>query len=693
MLQRKQTKQNMLQSEKLVSLLVSHPRRFVRMLISKKYHAIKHQQGTGDLIEKVWMRCYLLFHVFMKSKKLRKKILFTLVFPLKNKWMIFLNKLNTLEIKEQDTLHIYLFQTLLQELISKEKGLIPFWNVAFKDLSEKLLLPIEIDCADLDSNLLNSSLNEVVVPSQCLTINKIKVQNKNSQKIYYQLSTSSVVDKWEKENMGDKIILKALKVQLKPTSRQLKILNEWINTSNYVYNKAVDQVNNHKHPVNFISLRDLLVTDKTKKNNYEYKELSKESKILNSKKYEDDIDDEKLKDLQNEIKNLNIHIRNVAKTLPYERNENLNSWELNTPKDIRAGAVNDLCDAFKTGMSNLKNGNISHFKLGFRKKKSPSQCLVIDKSSNIKLHSSSKKISFYTESFMDKNPDLIIKKCNCKSGKKVEYCLHTENIPICCSKCKSEDMINMKNKNSYFKIGKVNKKYKNLEINNDCRIIKKKNKFWIIIPVEEKINKEKKKINYCGTDMGIKTFATTFGSNGCIEYKHDYVKNKLDKLNSKIDILKGCRMNSRPRNYKNKRIRKRTLNKYENKKINIVNELHWKTINDMVKNNDFIMHGDIKSHDIVSHGKKYKYKRDLNRNFNDLKFYLFKQRLEYKAKLKNKKVFLVNEAYTTQTCSFCGNKYKPGVSRIYKCSNCKRNIGRDVNAAKNILMKGIILNL
>ena len=113
----------------------------------------------------------------------------------------------------------------------------------------------------------------------------------------------------------------------------------------------------------------------------------------------------------------------------------------------------------------------------------------------------------------------------------------------------------------------------------------------------------------------------------------------------------------------------------------------------MVKNNDFIMHGDIKSHDIVSHGKKYKYKRDLNRNFNDLKFYLFKQRLEYKAKLKNKKVFLVNEAYTTQTCSFCGNKYKPGVSRIYKCSNCKRNIGRDVNAAKNILMKGIILNL
>ena len=46
-------------------------------------------------------------------------------------------------------------------------------------------------------------------------------------------------------------------------------------------------------------------------------------------------------------------------------------------------------------------------------------------------------------------------------------------------------------------------------------------------------------------------------------------------------------------------------------------------------------------------------------------------------------------SYTTQTCSFCGSMYKPGLSRVYHCRNCEKSIGRDVNAAKNILMKGI----
>ena len=61
--------------------------------------------------------------------------------------------------------------------------------------------------------------------------------------------------------------------------------------------------------------------------------------------------------------------------------------------------------------------------------------------------------------------------------------------------------------------------------------------------------------------------------------------------------------------------------------------------------------------------------------------------------IKNKLLYIVNEANTTKTCSFCGNIYCPGKSEIYNCCNCKRNIGRDINAAKNILMKGIMTYL
>ena len=81
--------------------------------------------------------------------------------------------------------------------------------------------------------------------------------------------------------------------------------------------------------------------------------------------------------------------------------------------------------------------------------------------------------------------------------------------------------------------------------------------------------------------------------------------------------------------------------------------------------------------------------RTLNTSMNNLKFFKFKQRLLFKAIERGKRVFEVKEQYTTQTCSFCGSMYKPGLSRVYYCSKCKKSIGRDVNASKNILMKGI----
>ena len=56
---------------------------------------------------------------------------------------------------------------------------------------------------------------------------------------------------------------------------------------------------------------------------------------------------------------------------------------------------------------------------------------------------------------------------------------------------------------------------------------------------------------------------------------------------------------------------------------------------------------------------------------------------------KNKKVFCIKEEYTTKTCSFCGMLNNPGRSKIYQCLNCNIKTGRDVNASKNILMKGI----
>lgn len=202
----------------------------------------------------------------------------------------------------------------------------------------------------------------------------------------------------------------------------------------------------------------------------------------------------------------------------------------------------------------------------------------------------------------------------------------------------------------------------------------KNNKYYINVPYSTEIKDKTKPINYCGIDPGIRTFMSCYGNNGKTEYKHNKIL--IDKLNKEIYYLKNKRINNK----------RKSLSKREFKKENLMNEIHWKTINSIIERNDVIFYGDIKSHNIVKGGKNKK----LNQDFNDMKFYQFKQRLLYKASINQKLVVLINEAYTTKTCSFCGKINEPKSSEIYKCSGCNKKVGRDENASKNILLKGLM---
>ncbi len=72
---------------------------------------------------------------------------------------------------------------------------------------------------------------------------------------------------------------------------------------------------------------------------------------------------------------------------------------------------------------------------------------------------------------------------------------------------------------------------------------------------------------------------------------------------------------------------------------------------------------------------------------------MLKRYLQYKGREAGRGVIIVNEQYTTQTCSSCGSRSGPrGVSglnvRIWMCDECGDIHHRDVNAAKNILSAG-----
>jgi IS605 OrfB family transposase len=418
--------------------------------------------------------------------------------------------------------------------------------------------------------------------------------------------------------------MKALKIQLKINKYKKSVFQQWFKSSNYVYNKSVVAIQKGD-PSNFIFLRDKFVTANTKKTNPEYQRISSIiSKLRKEKKTSKNTDA-----IDSEIENYNKQLSEAKKEMKSVKNPGVYEWELQTPKEIRAEAIQDVCKAYKTAHSNLRQGNIKRFNIGFRKKKDNKQSLVIPKSF-IKNNKGMLTIAptFFNE---EENPSISMGK-------------------------------------------RTMKEYKNIEIEHDCRLVKKHNEYWLFIPVslEEKTKNVKWK-NYSGVDPGERTFMTTFGNQGCYEYEHN--RDKVANTDKRINLYKQ----------RKKQIRKRSYLKQERRKENLIDEIHWCTIKALLKNNDILFYGDIKSHNIVRGNKN----QTLNRGINNLKFYQFKQRLEFKASEQGKKVILVKEHNTTKTCSFCGTLNDPGSSKIYECKNCKKRVGRDVNASKNILMKGM----
>lgn len=140
----------------------------------------------------------------------------------------------------------------------------------------------------------------------------------------------------------------------------------------------------------------------------------------------------------------------------------------------------------------------------------------------------------------------------------------------------------------------------------------------------------------CGVDPGVRNFMTVYDIRGNIEY---FVFDKEKNLGARC-----------PKNY------------------------HYKVARTLIDKFDIIYYGDILLH------------------HQQLRFDLFKKTLVKLAKKFNKKVYIVDESFTTKTCTFCG-KFNQFMTKekIYSCEHCNKQIHRDSNAAKNILLKGIIM--
>jgi transposase len=230
-------------------------------------------------------------------------------------------------------------------------------------------------------------------------------------------------------------------------------------------------------------------------------------------------------------------------------------------------------------------------------------------------------------------------------------------------------------------IGYYNGKRFNFDsIISDCRLQKNEGNYYLYVPDLVVLNEYNNKSKQITIDPGIRTFGT-----GITENKIVKIGEKAGTSIKEYLLKKDKIMNNANIDVKIKKKNEKTINK---KITNLVNELHWKTINYLTKNYETILIGSMSSKSIVS--KKNGLNRMTKRIALHLNFNKFHQRLKFKCNMNGSIYGKINEWMTSKMCSNCSNIHENlGSSEMYECSKCKIRMERDINGARNIYIKAI----
>jgi transposase len=297
-----------------------------------------------------------------------------------------------------------------------------------------------------------------------------------------------------------------------------------------------------------------------------------------------------------------------------------------------------LIQNIKSATTNLLNNNIKRFRLKFWKYTRPKQVIELEKGKISKID----------------NKDINSKSILCKSIFK-----HLPEIKYIYN----------------------SKEYDISNINHDFKISYNSilDEYLLLVPTNVIITNNVNRKDLVVLDPGLRTFMTGLGDNVMLKIGNN-VNSTIRKLIKKKNIIKS-----------NINIPNKIKNKYErriNKRIyNLTNDLHWKTIKYLTDNFKTIFLGDMSAKSIVSKESS---------KLNDLmkvaclqtRFYDFRLRLKYKCYVTNTRFKLVDEFYTSKTCSYCGlYNNNLGKEKIFNCTNCNKSIDRDINGCRNIYMK------
>jgi len=233
-----------------------------------------------------------------------------------------------------------------------------------------------------------------------------------------------------------------------------------------------------------------------------------------------------------------------------------------------------------------------------------------------------------------------------------------------------------------------------LSYDHDIRILKDSvGDYFFCIVKNKKFRRERqarkfKKSNMEGIvslDPGIRTFLTAYDpGRKTVLHIGKEIDKMIEKYLERIDIL-NQKINDLSIPYVKRSKFIKASRKLQRKIKNKIKTFHHQIAKFLCKNYKAIVIPQFNVKSIVMTDLQKKSKRELS----ILSHYRFREILKSKSEeYKYCKVVEVTEEYTSKTCGKCGNLHESlGSSKNYTCKKCKLEIDRDVNGARNIMIK------
>lgn len=218
--------------------------------------------------------------------------------------------------------------------------------------------------------------------------------------------------------------------------------------------------------------------------------------------------------------------------------------------------------------------------------------------------------------------------------------------------------------------------------NHDCQFKLENGRYFLCIPKDIAVKRpENQRLSACALDPGVRTFQTVFSKEICSKIgEHDFQRifrycYALDKLISRKKKERSNKFNKAM-----KRIRWKIKD--------LVNEIHNKTALFLCRMFDVIYLPTFETQKMVC-----KLRHKTSRAMLGWAHYRFKRKIKAKAEEYSCKVVDCNEAYTSMTCGCCGTENQIGEKEVWTCRHCGFKHDRDINGARNILLKQLFLAL